>query len=86
VAGLNPNSPTSQFRILITRQPDKTNYVLNWNTSTGRVYTIWQKTNLAGKFVAVPGASNLPYSTQKFTNSFNPSVPVLFYRVEVRKP
>ncbi len=78
VAGLNPNDPNSRLRLFIDRE-----IVLHWNTVTGRVYSIWQSTNLAEAFFPVPSGSNLPASVQSFTNPLN--TPAIFYRLEVRK-
>jgi len=83
IASMNPNDPASQLRIGLTRSANG-NPVVTWNTVTGRVYTLWSSTSPSGVFTAVPGASNLPWTVQRFTNAPVPG-PV-FYRLEVRKP
>lgn len=85
VAGLNPNDPNSQFEIALTRDVNATSNVLNWNTATGRVYTLWYSTNLAGGFAPLSGGSNLPASIRSFTNAPTPNSSAVFYRIEVRK-
>jgi hypothetical protein len=40
---------------------------------------------LSDGFSPMPGASNLPWTIQSFTNSWNPSS-LQFYRIEVLKP
>jgi hypothetical protein len=85
IAGLDPNDPTSQFRLAGHLTSDGMGYVLEWNPVTNRVYTIWVNTNLSDGFSPMPGASNLPRTLRSFTNSSNPSSPQ-FYRIEVRKP
>ncbi|HEY0548247.1 MAG TPA: hypothetical protein VGF13_01520, partial [Verrucomicrobiae bacterium] len=79
IAGLNPTDPTSQLRLSIEGAT-----VLRWNSVTGRVYSLWQSTNLSESFTLVPGASNLPAPAQSFTNPVN--TPEAFYRLGVRKP
>jgi hypothetical protein len=79
IAGLDPTDPTSQLRLFIENAT-----VLRWNSVTGRVYSLWQSTNLSEPFTLVPGASNLPAPAQSFTNPVN--APETFYRLGVRKP
>src|SRR5215510_6611423 len=68
IAGLNPNDSESQFRLTGAFAPNGAGYVLNWSTITNRVYTIWASTNLHNGFMPLPEASNLPWTTQTFTN------------------
>lgn len=86
IAGLNPNNPNDQFRLALNHRVNGTGDVLSWNTVTGRVYTISWSTNPVNGFTPLPGASNLPWTTQSFTNALNPSSSAAFYRIEVRKP
>jgi hypothetical protein len=60
--------------------------VLNWNTTTGRVYTLWWSTNIKGSFIPVPGASNLSWTIHSFTNPIQPASPIVLYRLQVWKP
>jgi hypothetical protein len=53
---------------------------------TGRVYTLWSSASPSTAFTQVPGASNLPWTVQRFTNSLNPAPGAVYYRLEVRKP
>jgi len=85
IAGLVPNDPNSQLRLALNRGLNGIANILNWNTVTGRVYTIWSRTNAAGAFTVVPGASSLPSTTHSFTNA-SPAPAENFYRLEVRKP
>jgi hypothetical protein len=85
VAGLNPTIASSQLRL--TQSGTLTGaHVLNWNTTTGRLYTLWSSTNATGNFVRVSGASNLTASVKSFTNNVGTSVLNRFYRLEVRLP
>jgi hypothetical protein len=68
IAGLDPNDPESQFRLTWQPTPDGASYVLHWNTVADRVYSIWSSTNLSAGFTPVPGAANLPWTIQNFTN------------------
>jgi hypothetical protein len=83
IAGLNPNDPSSQMRVSLTSPAGVPN-VVNWNTVSGRVYTLWCSTNVANGFVPVAGASNLPWTTRSFTNRVTPAPRHIFYRVEAR--
>jgi hypothetical protein len=82
LCGLNPRDPSSQLRITATRNANGA-YVLNWNTVTGRSYTISWGTNLMGGFTIINGASNLPSTVKSFTNSA-PTRPSAFYRLTVQ--
>jgi hypothetical protein len=85
IAGLNPNDPSSRLRLFLTRGINGVPNVLNWNTSTGRVYTLWSSTNLSTGFIRVPGASNLLSTVRSFTHTLSPPPRAVFYRVEVGK-
>src|SRR5262249_18837307 len=86
IAGLNPRDPNSQFRLEFNRASAAAVPVLTWNTVTGRFYTVWWSTNLFRAFTPLPGATNLPWTVQSFTNAVRPWSPGLFSRLEVRKP
>jgi hypothetical protein len=70
----------------LTASADQTSRVLNWNTVTGRTYTVWASTNLVEGFTRVSGATNLPWTVQSFTNANDPISATVIYRMEVRKP
>lgn len=86
IAGLDPDDPNSQLRLLVTHDVQKANWVLNWNTVTGRVYSIWWSTNLRHGFSPLAGAANLPASVQSFTHTFDPHCPNVLYQLKVEKP
>jgi hypothetical protein len=86
IAGLDPNDPNSQLRLTVSRDLSGAPKILNWNTVTGRLYTLWWKTNLTSPFMSAPGASNLAAKILSFTNGLSPAPPALFYRMEVRQP
>jgi hypothetical protein len=86
VAGLNPTVTTSQLRLALSRAGSAAPPILSWNTAAGRVYTLWSSTNVNGPFTRVAGASSLPASASRFTNSAAATLSQSFYRLEVSKP
>jgi hypothetical protein len=84
VAGFNPKDPSAQLRLALTHAVSGAD-VLNWSTSSGRMYTLWSSTNLSVPFTRVAGASNLPSTVHSFTNAVASGSSV-FYRLEVQKP
>jgi hypothetical protein len=86
IAGLNPNDPSSQLRLWLSETDPTVGSVLNWTPVTGRLYTLWWKTNVTSVFTPVPGASDLPASVHSFTHSLKPAPPTVFYQMEVRQP
>jgi len=82
VAGLDPNNPSDQLKLALHH--GTTGDVLSWNTVAGRVYSIRAGSDIAGEMTPLPGAEDLPATTQSFTNSS--STPgTRFYRLEVKK-
>jgi hypothetical protein len=82
VAGLDPSNPASQLRLgWKTVDP----VVLGWQPVTGRLYTLARATNEFQGYSAVPGAVDLPWPIDRFTNIVE-GHPAGFYRLEVRKP
>jgi hypothetical protein len=86
IAGLQPTNPSSQFRLSLRKTANNTNAILQWNTVTGRVYTIWKGTNAFSGYNAVAGAIDLPASVTRFTNGTPSSTPRIYYRIQVKKP
>ncbi len=84
VAGLNPNDPNSQWRLSLTSTTGNV-VALSWDTTPGRLYTVWSSSNPSGGFSPIPNAIDLPASVTGLTNA--PGLaPEEFYRVEVRLP
>ncbi len=83
IAGLDPTNPAD--RLLLSLSRNGSDLVLNWNTVTGRVYTIWEGTNMTS-FTPLVGASNLPASVHSLTNPPTQPSPATFYRLQVQKP
>lgn len=86
VAGLNPNDPTSQFRVTGQFTPDGTAYVLNWSTVSNRVYSLWTGSLSLNNLVPLPGAVDLPWTVHSFTNTVDNGAPAKFYQLRVEKP
>lgn len=86
VAGLDPTDVASRFLVSGSTGLDGTNFVLNWNTVTGRVYSVWSATSITGPFAPVPEATNLPWTTPVFTNQLDGTTGARYYRVEVSLP
>ena len=85
IAGLEPTNPASQLLLSGSPANNGGDFILNWNTVTGRVYSLSTSSNLPG-FTPLPGATNLAWTIQSFTNSLAPDATQNFYRLEVRKP
>jgi hypothetical protein len=83
IAGLDPTNPAD--RLLLSMSRNGSDFVLKWNTATGRVYTIWESTNMSS-FTPLVGASNLPASVQCLTNPPTQTSSATFYRLQVQKP
>lgn len=84
LAGLNPNDPNDRLRLTLAPVPGGD--VLSWNTSTGRLYTIWWSTNPLFGFTPLAGATNLPWTVRRFTNALDATSPAVFYRLSVMRP
>jgi len=82
VAGLEPTNPASQLRLSLDSASP---VVLGWQTVTGRLYSLSGSTNELGDFKLLPGAVDLPWTLNRFTNAAG-TQSAGFYRLEVRKP
>lgn len=78
VAGLDPNDCTSMFRVSIV-PPGVAS--LEWNTVSGRVYSVYQTTNLLSGFQCLE--TNIPWTQGSFTN-LPMAAPCGFYRIGVQ--
>lgn len=79
IAGLNPTNPASIFLISDFRSPASGN-ILQWNATSGRVYSIYGSTNLLNGFQ--PLATNIVWPQNSWTNPLQPDEG--FYRLKVR--
>ncbi len=81
VAGLDPTDPEDLMNGIgvLENSAGGTQFVFKWNSISGRVYSVYQTTNLMSEFRCVE--SNIPSSRDSYTNS-NLSEPG-FYKVKV---
>jgi hypothetical protein len=82
---LDPTNAASQLLLSQTRGASALSTILQWNTVTGRVYTVFQSTNAFSNFEAMVGGSNLPATVQSVTNTAPPGTPSRFFRIGVQK-
>jgi hypothetical protein len=86
IAGLIPTDPESRFLLGAALSGDGQDYVLSWNTASGRLYNLYYTTNLFEMFTPLSDGTNLPWTVQAFTNSLETTPRVHFYRIDVRRP
>jgi hypothetical protein len=86
VAGLNPNEPTSQLRLAGQLAPDGTAFVLQWSTVSNRVYSLWTGAPSLTDLTPLPGAQGLPWTTNTFLHTVEPTAPARFYQLRVELP
>jgi len=79
IAGLNPNDPQSRFMISNFRSLSE-GKVFDWNTVSGRIYSVYWTTNLLNAFQ--PLETNIPWTRSSFTNAT--SAPQGFYKLNVQ--
>jgi hypothetical protein len=81
IAGLNPTNPASFFLISDLRSPTSGN-ILQWNATSGRVYSIYWSTNLLNGFQ--PLETNLVWPQNSWTNSVHGAQADGFYKIKVQ--
>lgn len=78
-----PTDPASRFRVVsVGSNAATTNFVLQWNTVSSRVYTVSGTTNLMEPFV--PWGSNIVHPQNTFTDSLHAASENAFYKIEVQ--
>ena len=85
IAGLDPNDPASIFyvsRIAVEAGDGET--AVDWPTRSGRLYTVFWSTNVAGGFAPLPGGTDLPWTQTTYTDTVHGAEPAGHYRVDVR--
>gem|GEM_PF-4716912 len=80
IAGLNPTNPQSAF-LISDLSPLTSGNVLSWNTTNGRVYSVYWASNLLSGFQ--PLESNIAYTAVPFTDTNHPAEQKGFYKIEV---
>ncbi len=77
IAGLNPTNSDSFFNTALTN-----GYVVQWNTTSGRVYSVWSTTNLLDGFQTLE--TSVPWPRWSWTDSVERAGN--YYRVDVTLP
>jgi hypothetical protein len=86
LAGLEPTNAASRLWLSGLLAADGSSLVFNWNTVTGRVYSLWGSAFVDSGFAPLPAATDLPWTVTSFTNALDAGTAGQFYRLEVRKP
>jgi hypothetical protein len=81
IAGLNPTNPVSVFLISDFR-PLTSESMLQWQSVSGRVYSIYWTTNLLNGFQ--PLETNIAWPQNSWTNAMQESQAGGFYRIKVQ--
>lgn len=87
IAGTLPNNAGSVFSVTgqSAELPAGTPFTLSWSTVEGRVYSVGYTPNLQfSSFVIFPDATNLPHTSNSYTDTLNHAENAGFYRVEVK--
>jgi len=77
IAGINPTNPASLFRAAFTNE---NGFVIRWNVTSGRVYSVFGSTNLSDSFQ--PLETNILWPQSSWTDTVNQSE--CFYQVDVK--
>ncbi len=80
IANLDPTSPTNRFRIS-ELSPLNSEPILRWNSTSGRVYSVYWSSNLLNGFVLL--SNNVPWTTSVFTDKTHNAESKGFYKIEV---
>ena len=87
VSGYSPVDSNSVFHVTGITPPSTGTapFVLSWNPVAGRLYTVGYSSNLSGiPFTGIPGAVDLPYTQNSYTDTVSRTAAANLYRVEVR--
>lgn len=84
IAGLNPTSPTSFFKVSASGLPAVSSggFVVRWDAVTGRVYSVQRATNLLSSFQ--PVQTNIFWPQASYTDTVNAAESRRFYKVNVQ--
>jgi PKD repeat protein len=81
IAGLNPTNPASVLLISDFRPPTSAS-ILQWQSASGRVYSVYWTTNLLNGFQ--PLATNMVWPQSSWTDAVHGAQAGGFYRIDVR--
>ena len=77
IAGINPTNPASFFEVSLTNE---TGFIVQWNATSGRVYSVFGATNLLENFQ--PLETNILWPQSSWTDTVNRSES--FYQIDVK--
>ena len=86
IAGLNPNDPDSRLHIGVEMDLAQGHFVLSWETVPNRLYNLYACTLPLGTPEHLPGAQELPWTVNSYTNVLDPNHRVRFFGLSVHKP
>jgi hypothetical protein len=81
VAGLNPTNPASVL-LISNFQPLASQSVLQWQSASGRVYSVYWATNLMNGFQ--PLETNILWPQNSWTDTVHGAQGGSFYRIKVQ--
>lgn len=82
IANTSPTDSGSRFSVgSASPQGGAPGFVLNWNSQSGRVYSVWGTTNLMLPFE--PWATNLVHPDASFTDTVHSAESGAFYKIRV---
>jgi len=82
IAGMNPTNSDSFFRVQAFNSPSNGVFVLNWDVVTGRVYSIYWKSNLTNAFQVLETGIHSPQNS--YTDSLHHAESQGFYWIDVK--
>lgn len=87
IAGTNPKTNSSVLALApyATNQTATANLVFRWPSVTGRVYSIWRATNVAGPFTQHVGNIGATAPTNGYTNAAPAELGTYFYGIGVQR-
>jgi len=87
ISGYSPVDSNSVFKITSFSVPPTggSPFILTWNPVEGRLYGVEYANDLIySGFSGIPGATNLPYTQNSYTDTVERTDPQSFYQVDVR--
>ena len=82
ISGMDPTDPYSCFMVRTLASPTNGMFVLSWDSVTGRVYSIYWKTNLPASFQALE--TNIRHPQNSYTDSVHQAEGQGFYGIDVK--
>ena len=80
---MNPTNPASFFHVTSISNSPANGFVINWESVTGRIYSVNRSTNSMNAFT--PLETNIAYPRNSYTDTVNQTKNNCFYRLDVRQ-